>query len=54
MAGSTLDPKISDGGILSEKHVVEENVIDSPSSELDQPGIVQDWDSGEETSVKRK
>ncbi|GLI81670.1 hypothetical protein PoHVEF18_010057 [Penicillium ochrochloron] len=54
MAGSTQDPRIFDGDILSEKHIVEENVIHSPPSELDQPGIVQDWNSGEETSVKRK
>lgn len=54
MAGSTLDPRISDGDIVSEKHIVEENVLDSPPSELDQPGIVQDWDGSEEASVKRK
>jgi nitrate reductase alpha subunit len=54
MAGSTQDPRIFDGVFLSEKHIVEENVIHSPPSELDQPGIVQDWNSGEETSVRRK
>jgi hypothetical protein len=53
MAGSTLDPRISDGDILSEKHVMEENVINSPPSESDQ-SIVQDWDGSEEASVKRK
>jgi hypothetical protein len=52
MAGSTLDDRISDGDIVSEKHVVEEKVVDSPPSEVDQ-GIVKDWD-GEEAAVMRK
>ncbi|KAJ5440229.1 uncharacterized protein N7458_011227 [Penicillium daleae] len=52
MAGSTLDDRISDGDIVSEKHVVEEKFLDSPPSEVDQ-GIVKDWD-GEEAAVKRK
>ena len=41
-----------DGDIFSEKHVVDEKVIDSPPSESDQ-SIVNDWD-GEEAAVKRK
>lgn len=52
MSLSTLDRRISDEDIVSEKHVVEEKVLDSPPSEIDQV-IVKDWD-GEEASVKRK
>jgi hypothetical protein len=52
MTGSTPDRRISDVDIVSEKHVVEAKVLDSPPSDIDQ-GIVKDWD-GEEASVKRK
>lgn len=52
MVGTTPGRTISDGDILSEKHIVDEEVIDSPPSEADQ-GIVKDWDS-EEAAVKRK
>lgn len=52
MAGPPPDLATSDGDIFSEKHVVDEKVIDSPDSESDQ-NIVNDWD-GEEAAVKRK
>ncbi|CEJ56776.1 Putative Permease of the major facilitator superfamily [Penicillium brasilianum] len=52
MTASTPDRRISDMDIVSEKHVVDAKVLDSPPSEVDQ-GIVKDWD-GEEASVKRK
>lgn len=52
MAGPTPDLTTPDGDIFSEKHVVDEKVIDSPPSESDQ-SIVNDWD-GEEAAVKRK
>lgn len=52
MANASLNHEVLGPDILPEKNGVDEQVVDSPPSELDQ-GIVKDWD-GEESAVRRK
>lgn len=52
MTRPSLDSKSSGQDVFAEKNGVDERVVDSPPSEVDQ-GIIKDWDD-EESAVRRK